>query len=342
MSSRIHPFPFVKTVILSCVLFFLVGCTMGPERKILPTFNKEPVSQRRIDLGKTLFFDKILSHDKTVSCATCHQPEYGFADPVAFSTGVSKKPLARHTPHLFNIFSNSSFFWDGRSPSLEHQALQPIPNEDEMGLPVKEMVKRLKQEPRYVTEFGAVFPRSGVTAKNVGIAIAAFERTIVADNTPFDRFQSGDTKALSASAKRGMDLFFDKKTNCSKCHSGDNFTDSDFHNTGLFGEDLGRATVDRHGQFQMRPYPFFHTQKAFKTPSLRNVSLTAPYMHNGAFNTLEEVIEIYNKGGQDPESYGISLDIKPLSLTQQEMKDLVLFLKEGLLSPNKFNAAMTH
>jgi len=319
----------------------LVSCAGAPERNILPDFNAQKVSLELTRLGEKLFFDKRLSLDRSVACASCHKPEHSFSDPVRFSKGVSKKPLDRHTPHLINVFSNSSFFWDGRSPSMENQALQPISDKDEMGLPLKDMVKRLKGDVSYVQSFQFVFPKSGVTSGNVAIAIAAFERTIIANDTPFDRYQAGDVQALSKKAKLGMALFFGKKTNCAKCHSGEHFTDSLFHNTGIIGEDLGRAAIDRHGEFRMRPYPFFHTQKAFKTPSLRNVSMTAPYMHNGVLATLEEVVDVYNDGGQDPESYGISLDIKPLGLTAQEKESLVVFLSEGLLSPNKFVAPVS-
>ena len=136
-----------------------------------------------------------------------------------------------------------------------------------------------------------------------------------------------------------MEMFFRHDVGCAECHSGSNFTDGDFHNTGLIGDDLGRAEVDRVGNFRMRPYPFFHTQKAFKTPGLRNVALSSPYMHNGVFETLEEVVQNYNRGSQDPESYGISLDIKPLGLTDQDMTDLVGFL-EALSSPRYWDESV--
>jgi len=290
-------------------------------------------------LGKDLFFDTLLSLDQTVSCATCHKPEHGFADDVALSVGVSGVPLRRHTPHLFNLAGGSSFFWDGRARSLEEQALMPIQNADEMGLELSVLIERLEAHPEYPGDFFRTYGSPGITKKRLAIAIAAFERTLIADGTPYDRFTDGDGSAMTDSAKRGMEAFFRHDVGCARCHSGPNFTDGDFHNTGLFGDDQGRAAIDRVGNFRMRPYPFFHTQKAFKTPGLRNVALTSPYMHNGVFETLEEVVQNYNRGSQDPESYGISLDIKPLGLTDQEVTELVDFL-EALSSPRRWDDSL--
>ena len=299
----------------------------------------ETSSEALAALGKDLFFDTLLSLDHTVSCATCHKPEHGFADDVALSVGVSGVPLRRHTPHLFNLASGSSFFWDGRARSLEEQALMPIQNADEMGLELDVLIERLEAHAEYPDDFARVYGSPGISKKRLGVAIAEFERTLIADATPYDRFTDGDGSAMTDSAKRGMEIFFQHDVGCAICHSGSNFTDGDFHNTGLFGDDLGRAEIDRVGNFRMRPYPFFHTQKAFKTPGLRNVSLTSPYMHNGVFGTLREVVQNYNRGSQDPESYGISLDIKPLGLTDQDVTDLVGFL-EALSSPRRWDESM--
>ncbi|MBV1877423.1 MAG: c-type cytochrome [Pseudomonadales bacterium] len=326
--------------ILFFVIFAVCSCSVSPTAN-LSTSQGSPASDKRIKLGEKLFFDKLLSADKSMSCSTCHKPEHGFADPVEFSQGVRDNQLARHTPHLMNLSGGSSFFWDGRSPSLAKQALDPIKNPDEMDLPPKQMMLRLRNDTEYPDLFNAAFPNSGLKLVNVGLALAAFERTLVADNTPFDRFQAGDKTAMSASAQRGMKLFFSPKTNCSKCHSGNNLTDGKFHNTGLIGDDLGRAAIDRVGNFQMRPYPFFQTQKAFKTPGLRNIAFSAPYMHNGVFKNLKQVIVNYNAGSQDPESYGISLDIRQIGLTDKQIDDLVTFLQEGLTSPRTFAAPTT-
>ena len=288
-------------------------------------------SPAEIALGKQLFFETRLSSTDAVSCSTCHRPEKGFADGQRFSIGVAGTPLKRHTPHLYNLAWSRTFFWDGRASSLEEQALAPIRNPDEMGLPGDAAAAKLRAIPAYAATFSEVFPKSGVTMPNIAKALAAFERTLVSKDSPADRYAAGDASALSESAVRGRTLFFGRAT-CSTCHSGPNFTDGLFHNTGVMGEDVGRAAFDRVGEFQMRPYPFFQMRRAFKTPGLRNVAMTAPYQHDGSEASLEEVVSFYNKGGRDPQSYGKSLDIRPLNLSDADLKDLVAFL-EGLTAP---------
>lgn len=288
-------------------------------------------SPAEIALGKQLFFETRLSSTNSVSCATCHRPDKGFSDGQRFSVGVSGTPLKRHTPHLYNLAWSRTFFWDGRASSLEEQALPPIGNAEEMGLPGDTAAARLRAIPSYAATFGEVFPKSGVTMTNIARALAAFERTLVSKDSPVDRYAAGDTTALSESAVRGRTMFFGRAM-CSTCHSGANFTDGLFHNTGVMGEDVGRAAFDRVGEFQMRPYPFVQMRRAFKTPGLRNVALTAPYQHDGSEASLDEVVSFYNKGGRDPQSYGKSLDIRPLNLTDAALKDLVAFL-EGLTAP---------
>ncbi len=284
-----------------------------------------------IELGRRLFLDTRLSATDSISCATCHQPDRGFSDGQRFSAGVHGTPMKRHTPHLYNLAWGRSFFWDGRASSLEEQALEPIRNLDEMGLPSDVAAEKLSAIPLYDEMFGRAFPKSGVTMKNIATALAAFERTLVARNAPVDRYDAGDASALDPSAVRGKGLFFGR-ARCATCHRGPNFTDGLFHNTGVVGDDLGRAAFDRVGEFQMRPYPFFQMRRAFKTPGLRNVALTAPYQHDGSEASLAEVVRFYNLGGRDPRSYGKALDIRPLSLTDAELDDLVAFLK-ALTSP---------
>ena len=239
--------------------------------------------------------------------------------------------MKRHTPHLYNLAWGRTFFWDGRASSLEEQALEPIRNPEEMGLPGDLAAEKLRAIPSYDQAFARAFPKSGVTMKNIATALAAFERTLVARNSPVDRYNAGDTSALDEAAVRGKELFFGR-ARCATCHSGPNFTDGLFHNTGVIGDDLGRAAFDRVGEFQMRPYPFFQMRRAFKTPGLRNVALTAPYQHDGSEASLAEVVRFYNLGGRDPRSYGKALDIRPLNLTDAELDDLVAFLK-ALTSP---------
>ena len=279
-----------------------------------------------IELGRELFFDTRLSSTNTVACATCHKPDRGFSDGQRFSVGVGGTPMKRHTPHLYNLAWGRTFFWDGRASSLEEQALEPIRNLEEMGLPGDLAAEKLRAIPAYDRTFARAFPQSGVKMKNIATAIAAFERTLVARNAPYDRYDAGDESALDQAAVRGKELFFGR-ARCATCHSGPNFTDGGFHNTGVIGDDLGRAAFDRVGEFQMRPYPFFQMRRAFKTPGLRNVSLTAPYQHDGSEASLAEVVRFYNLGGRDPRSYGKALDIKPLNLTEAELDDLVAFLE---------------
>jgi cytochrome c peroxidase len=288
-------------------------------------------SSVEVELGRMLFFETRLSSNDAVSCATCHQPDHGFADGQRFSVGVAGTPLKRHTPHLYNLADARTFFWDGRASSLEEQALAPIRNVEEMGLAGDAAAKKLRAMPSYAAMFGEVFPKSGVTMQNIARALAAFERTLVSRGSPADRYAAGDKSALSEAAVRGRTLFFGKAM-CSTCHSGPNFTDGLFHNTGVMGDDIGRAALDRVGEFQMRPYPFFQMRRAFKTPGLRNVALTAPYQHDGSEVSLDEVVRFYNQGGRDPQSYGKALDIRPLNLIDADLSDLVAFL-EGLTAP---------
>ena len=283
-------------------------------------------SAAEIQLGRSLFFEARLSSNDKVSCATCHRPDRGFADGLRFSVGVSGTPLKRHTPHLYNLAWSRTFFWDGRTSSLEDQAVMPIRHPDEMGMAGDTAAEKLRGIATYAATFSEVYPKSGVTMGNIARSLAAFERTIVSRDSPADRYAAGDTAALDERALRGRTLFFGR-ARCSTCHGGLNFTDGLFHNTGVMGDDIGRAAFDRVGEFQMRPYPFFQMRRAFKTPSLRNVALTAPYQHDGSEASLLEVVTFYNKGGRDPQSYGKALDIRPLTLTDAELQDLVAFLE---------------
>lgn len=279
-----------------------------------------------IELGRELFFDTRLSSTDTVACATCHRPDRGFSDGQRFSVGVSGTPMKRHTPHLYNLAWGRTFFWDGRASSLEVQALVPIRDADEMGLPGDLAAQKLRVTQPYDLTFARAFPQSGITMKNIATALAAFVRTLIARNAPVDRYDAGDASALNDAAVRGRRLFAGR-AKCATCHSGPNFTDGLFHNTGVLGDDIGRAAFDRVGEFQMRPYPFFQMRRAFKTPGLRNVGLTAPYQHDGSEASLAEVVRFYNLGGRDPQSYGKALDIRALHLTDTELDDLVAFLE---------------
>ncbi len=266
-----------------------------------------------VSLGKELFFDKLLSYNETQSCATCHNPDHGFSDGLRFSLGANGEALSRNTPHLYNLAWNVTYFWDGRSESLEAQALEPIRAEGEMNLPLDTLLERLRGETRYAALFKEAFGDSSVTLDRVGEAIASFERSIVVDDTPFDRYLRGDENAISAASKRGMALFVGKAA-CIKCHDGPNFTDNSYHNIGVTLTDGGRGSVVGDDTLT----------GAFKVPGLRNILYSSPYMHDGSLGTLEEVVRFYNQGGRHKEVANEL--IHPLKLTEDEIRDLVSFL----------------
>jgi cytochrome c peroxidase len=295
----------------------------GPPLAVVEIIGADPAET---SLGKALFFDTRVSSSGTTACATCHQPERGFSDGKRFSQGASGATLPRHTPHLYNLASMDVYFWDGRATSLEEQARLAIENPDEMGGSLEALVSKLSAVPDYERQFQAAFPRDGITTEAIVRAIASFVRSLVSAGSPYDRYLEGEADALTESADRGRGLFFGR-ANCSACHSGPNLTDGGFHNTGVPGDDRGRAALDRVGEFRVQPYPFFQTNKAFKTPGLRNVALSAPYFHDGSEATLRDVVRFYDRGGKDRASYGLSADIKPLGLTDGEIYDVVAFLE---------------
>lgn len=289
---------------------------IGPLQKIIaPSDN--PQTKAKIELGKMLFFDKRLSGDNSISCATCHDPRKGFSDGKERAIGFRGMELGRHTPTVLNAAYNSLQFWDGRAPSLEKQALGPIEAEGEMNLRGDELVIRLKKIPEYNKRFQKVFGED-INFTNVGKAIAAFERTIVTPDSSFDRYAGGDKKALNEQEKRGLILFVGKAA-CSQCHSGPNFSDNSFYALGVpqkgpIKEDFGRYAVTEKEE----------DKGAFKTPTVRNIALTAPYMHDGAFKSLEEVIDFYNDGGGSV--FNKSEKVAKLNLTAEEKMDLLAFL----------------
>ncbi|HWW41878.1 cytochrome-c peroxidase [Pedobacter sp.] len=271
-------------------------------------------------LGEKLFFDPILSKDQSISCASCHKPEFAFADTSVVSLGVGGTKGARNTPTVTNLSGRSHLFWDGRSASLEEQALQPIINPVEMNLSAQEALERLNRSKLYVELFKKVF-NSLPTEKNMLQAIAAYERTLETSNSPYDRYINGDDHAISPAAIRGRMLFIGK-ANCNTCHSGEDFTADRFKSIGLFNgkelNDAGRYEVTKNAE---------HIGE-FKIPGLRNVGVTAPYMHNGMFKTLKEVINYYN-APDDVVKNGKNRDLalsKPLGLTKDEINDLEAFL----------------
>lgn len=315
-------------------LLAIVGCAGANSLGQRSPNDGGAASTAEIALGKVLFFDTRLSSNDRTSCATCHEPALGFADGKRFSTGTTGTVLARHTPHLFNLAQNTSFFWDGRATSLQEQVRLVIENPDELDNDLGVLTSTLSLIPYYRDAFAYVYPGRGVAPGTITRAVAAFVASIRADDTPFDRFEAGDVNALPAAARRGKTLFFGSAS-CAKCHSGPNFSDDRFHNTGIPGEDKGRAALDRVGDFSDRPYPFFQTYKAFKTAGLRNVALTSPYFHDGSEQTLEDVVRFYNQGGREYLGAATSPEIRPLGLSEAEIGDLVAFL-HALTSPIDF------
>lgn len=284
----------------------------------VPHPKDNPPTPEKIALGKQLYFDGRLSADGKISCASCHDPKKGWSNDEQFATGVEGKKGGRNSPTVINSAYYTLQFWDGRAKSLEDQALGPIQNPIEMNMTLEKVVEKLNGIAGYKEQFQKVFG-TDVTPDGIAKSIAAFERTVLSGDAPYDKFKAGDKTALSESAQKGMKLFFGK-ANCSACHSGPSFTDSAFHNIGYDSEDVGRAAISK----------IKGDTGAMKTPTLRDIAKTGPYMHNGGLKTLEEVVAHYNKGGngnpfQDEEIY-------PLKLTDAEMADLVAFMKEGLAS----------
>lgn len=281
-----------------------------------------PPSAAKIELGKQLYFDPRLSRDSTISCASCHDPEKGWSNADQFATGVGGKKGGRNSPTVINSAYSELQFWDGRATHLEGQALGPIQNPIEMNMTLEEVVQRLNGIDGYRKQFQTVFG-TDVTSPNIAKAIAAFERTVLSGDAPYDRFKAGDKAALSEGAQRGMKLFFGK-ANCSACHSGPSFSDFSFHNIGV-GMDAAAADLGRFVVTKVEG-----DKGAFKTPTLREIAKTGPYMHDGRFKTLEEVVAYYNRGGTPNDT--LDEEIFPLKLTAEDEKDLVTFLKEGMAS----------
>jgi cytochrome c peroxidase len=274
-----------------------------------------PYTPEKAALGKALYFDTRLSGGNVLSCATCHNPGFGWGDGLAKGVGNEMKQLGRHSPTIVNAAWGSIFFWDGRAGSLEEQALGPIQSGAEMNLPLDKLQERLVGIQEYKALFEAAFPGQSMSPPLLAKAIATYERTVVSNPSPFDNWVDGQESAISEAAKRGFVLFNDK-AKCSSCHNGWTFTDDAFNDIGLPGDDIGR------GKYLPNVIKMQH---AFKTPGLREITRRAPYMHDGSLQTLEAVVDHYDKGGIDRPSR--SDLIKPLGLTAQEKSDLVAFLK---------------
>ena len=314
----------------------LEGESLARPFPAMPVRPDNPATTDKIELGRLLFFDPLLSGDNSVSCATCHHPDLGFSDNRMLAMGMGGRGigpgrqggsvLTRNTPSIWNAAFNQVQYWDGRAADLEEQAGSPILDPHEMGQDPERLVEELRAIPDYVSQFEASFGVKGpgaVTFDNVTYAIAAFERTLVSQNARYDQYAAGEQNALSPAERRGLNLFRSLKTRCFECHNLPTFANPDFKVIGVpdlpnADADLGRGEIE--GDFY---------KGAFKVPTLRNVALTAPYMHNGIFKTLSEVIDFYAAGGgpgMGRDTPNLDEKIRPFVLTPREKDDLIAFL----------------
>ena len=305
---------------------FEIKAPLGLPPVPMPADN--PATEEMIALGRRLYYDPVLSKDSSVSCATCHSPALGFSDGQPVSAGINKQKGGRNAPTVINSAYSPLQFWDGRAPSLEEQAGGPMQNPIEMGHTIEGINQLLADNPKYKPAFDKAFGPGPVTFEKVKMAIATFERTVLSGNSPFDKYMyGGDKKAMSAAAVRGLEVFRNpKKGNCAVCHTIEKdhalFTDGKFHNLGVGmdskGElkDLGRHDVTKRDE----------DKGAFKTPTLRHIAKSGPYMHDGSLKTLKEVVDFYVGGGSS--NPNLDKEIKSLEhLTKQEREDLVAFME---------------
>lgn len=316
---------------------------LGMDEDLFVIPENNPLTEEKIELGRSLFFDPRLSNNNTISCATCHNPELAFTDGQPVSTGIGAQKGIRSAPTIINRAFGSDQFWDGRVHSLEEQAKGPLINPVEMGMPSHDkLVQKLSNIEGYRKWFLRVFGTE-VTLDHIVRAIASFERTVMSGNSPVDRYNyEGDETALSESAKKGLEIF-KGKGRCTQCHAGFNFTDESFHNIGINWDktriDLGRfastKTNEDTRQLKTRGKKSLLTVLSeanimsdigsFKTPTLREIANTTPYMHDGSFTKLRQVIDFYDNGGiKNP---FLDKEIKKLNLSEQEKDDLIAFLK---------------
>lgn len=285
---------------------------------------ERPPTPERVRLGRWLFFDKRLSSDNTISCATCHRPEHAFSEPTPVSTGINGQKGTRKSPSFVNqawtLYPH--FFWDGRAASLEEQALGPVANPIEMGNTHEAMISTIEKIEGYKPYFEQAFGSAEITKERIAHAIADYERTRLSGNSPYDRWRKQrDESAVSGAVKQGHELFFGK-AQCNQCHLGQNFTDSKFHNLGIGWQPADGSFKDE-GRYAVSGKD--EDKGAFKTPTLRDVTKHAPYMHDGSLETLRDVVVHYNIGGI-PNPH-LSPKIQKLNLTEEEIDALVEFMK---------------
>lgn len=309
------------------ILLIFISCSKKETGSIKV---KDLVAVTRVELGRKLFFDPILSEDKSISCSSCHQPQFAYADNKAFSLGVNDSIGLRNTPSVMNMAFRPYFFYDGRAPSLEAQAIVPIEHPLEMNLSLEDVEKRLRKNKTYHKLFEKIYQAEPNT-DNITNALAAFQMSLESDgSSAYDQWNADlDLTGFSASAERGRVIFTADESKCFECHFSPDFTGDEFRNIGLYDGvellDKGRYDITKDSSDIGK----------FKVPGLRNVALTAPYMHNGMMKTLEEVIDFYSNPYdfvKDPINID-TLMIEPLNFTEQEKEDLINFL-EALTDKN--------
>jgi len=275
----------------------------------------------RVELGKKLFFDPRLSSDGNMSCATCHNPMLGWSDGLPTAKGFKSEVLGRASPTVINTAYNGIQMWDGRKKDLVDQATGPLESEHEMAANLPRLVDFINNSEGYKAAFAKAYPGEAIDLKTLAKAIASYEGTVISNNSPFDRWIKGDKKAMTAQQVKGFRLFADaQKGNCTACHQAPNFTDNGFHNLGLASFGIANPDVGRYAQKKVAGL-----KGAFKTPTLRDITRTAPYFHDGSSKTLKEVVAHYNKGGEV--TTNLSPNIKPLNLSEQEQADIVAFME---------------
>lgn len=323
---------YCKKIFLTTVFIFVTTHCYFEEKETItvplglpeiPWPQDNPYSKAKCELGKYLYFDKRLSGNGTVSCATCHNMECGFADCKTLAVGINDQQGTRHTPTIINAAYAKTLFWDGRAATLEEQCKGPIANIKEMAdannvhKAHEECREKIAHIPGYRKKFAEAFGTEAITIDHIAQAIATFERTVLSGNSPYDRYVKGDKTAMSEQQIKGMAVF--KKVSCVNCHNGFNFTDERFHNIGVGMEakepDLGRFAITQDKK----------DWGAFKTPTLRDVEHSKPYMHDGSLISLEEVIDYYDKGGI--KNKNLHPLLKPLNMTKEDKQALLSFLK---------------
>lgn len=296
----------------------------------MPTPENNQLTPERIKLGKILFFDPRLSGDRNMSCATCHNPSFGWSDGLPTARGNKSMLLGRASPTITNAGYNSIQMWDGRKKSLEDQAIGPMKAHEEMNMNLSDLMTFLSENKEYADMFEEAYPKQGINEETLAKALASFERTVVSRNSSFDKWVAGDESALTPQQIEGFKTFMNpEKGNCVVCHSAPNFTDDGFHNLGLAA--FGKENPDM-GRYTERPLGLM--KGAFKTPTMRDATLTAPYFHDGSASTLVEVIEHYQSGGIVKTN--LSPNFIAANLNEQEVKDLVAFMEALTTKPTPF------